>query len=108
MRPKQPRPNFTAIRVSFIHRLCSIDYLLAYGKCGEDVSKHTTTRIVHDHRKLTKLQAKAMFVSDNFFLDESGTVSGYEVRMNKSIINDSKPVHISAAILQWSKILFIK
>ena len=80
----------------------------AYGKCGEDVTRHTTTRVVHTHTKLTKLQAKATFVSDNLFLDESGTVTGYEVRMNKTTIKDTKPVHISAAILQWSKILFIK
>ena len=80
----------------------------AYGKCGEDVTKHTITKTVHDHKKLTKLQAKARYVSDSMFLDETGTVSGYEVRMNKKTINDSKPVHISAAILQWSKILFIK
>ena len=52
--------------------------------------------------------AKALYVSDNVFVDENDTVTGYEVRMNKRVITDSKPVHVATAILQWSKILFIK
>ena len=72
------------------------------------MTKHTNTRIVLDHRKLSKLTAKATYVSDSHFVDENGDVMGYEVRMNKSRITDSKPVHVACAILQWSKILFIK
>ena len=72
------------------------------------MEKHTNTRIVTDTRKLTKLTAKATFVSDTEFFDEHGDVTAYEVRINKKRIIDSKPVHIASAILQWSKILFIK
>ena len=72
------------------------------------MTKHTNTKIVLDHEKLRKLTAKATYVSENEFIDENGVVTGYEVRMNKTQITDSKPVHIACAILQWSKILFIK
>ena len=88
--------------------MLNLKQFLGYGKCGEDVTRHTSTHICHEQSQLDKLIAKATFVSENEFVDESGDVKGYEVRMNKTQITDSKPVHIATAILQWSKILFIK
>ena len=40
--------------------------------------------------------------------DETEEWCGSEVQMNKRTITDSKPVHFSAAILQWSKLLFLR
>ena len=56
---------------------------------------------------IQKLMAKALYVSDSVFVDENDSVTGYEVRLNKRTVTDSKPVHVATAILQWSKILFI-
>ena len=82
--------------------------LLGYGKCGEDVTRHTSTRIVTDDVKLHKLMAKPLFVKEDELVDEFQEVAGYEVTMNKKMITDTKPVHFSAAILQWSKFLFLE
>ena len=72
------------------------------------MTRHTSIHIAHDQTQYKKLMAKALYVSDSVFVDENDTVTGYEVRMNKRVITDSKPVHVATAILQWSKILFIK
>ena len=58
--------------------------------------------------KLKKLMAKPQFVKEDEIVDEFHDVAGYEVTMNKKVITDTKPVHFSAAILQWSKLLFLE
>ena len=40
--------------------------------------------------------------------DEDDQLACYIVKMDKKKITDSKPVHIGIAILQWSKVLFIR
>ena len=40
--------------------------------------------------------------------DETEEWCGSEVQMRKRSITDSKPVHFATAILQWSKLLFLK
>ena len=52
--------------------------------------------------------AKPQFVKEDEIVDEFHDVAGYEVTMNKKVITDTKPVHFSAAILQWSKLLFLE
>ena len=64
--------------------------------------------MVHDPEDLRKLDAKAFYRGFEEFVEESGDISGYEVKMAKRSTSDSKPVHVAVAILQWSKILFIK
>ena len=81
---------------------------LGYGKCGEDVTRHTTTQVVFDEEKLEKQSRKAFFVCDKEYCNEEGNVSGYEVKMRKRRIEDDKPIHVSLAILQWSKLLFLR
>ena len=54
------------------------------------------------------MDRKALFKGFQEYTDESGDISGYEVKMLKSSNNDSKPVHIAIAILQYSKVLFLK
>ena len=92
----------------FISLIVSINYHLAYGKCGEDISRHSSTQVVYDDQELRKLDRKALFKGFKEYTDESGDIAGYEVQMLKSTNNDSKPVHIAICILQWSKILFLK
>ena len=61
-----------------------------------------------DEAKLEKLTRKAFFVNENEFCNEEGEVTGYEVKMRKRKIHDDKPCHVSVAILQWSKLLFLR
>ena len=82
--------------------------ILGYGKCGENCTKHTSTEVVFEESKANKLGRKAFFVNEKEFCDESGDVKGYEIKMRKRTIYDDKPVHVAVAILQWSKILFLR
>ena len=96
--------------VSFHYSLKGLlnNLYLGYGKCGEDVTRHTTTQVVFDEEKLEKQSRKAFFVCDKEYCNEEGNVSGYEVKMRKRRIEDDKPIHVSLAILQWSKLLFLR
>ena len=70
--------------------------------------RHTNSQIVYDEEKANKLSRKAFYVNENEFYDESGEIVGYEVKMRKRTVFDNKPIHVSCAILQWSKILFLR
>ena len=86
----------------------TVTFCSGYGKCGEDKTRHTTTTVVLDHKKLHKMMVKPFFKAEEEFIGEDGVLTGWEVESRKTIINDDKPVHVSAAILQWSKILLIE
>ena len=79
----------------------------SYGKCGEDKTRHTTTKVVFDDEKLNKLMVKPFFKDEQELVDEEGEVKGWEVESRKKTVFDDKPVHVSAAILQHSKVLFL-
>merc|ERR1711911_99133 len=79
----------------------------SYGKCGEDKARHTTTKVVFDNEKLNKLMVKPFFKDEQELVDEEGEVKGWEVESRKKAVFDDKPVHVSAAILQHSKVLFL-
>ena len=102
------------IRVSFVTFIIDLYEFqvlilnLGYGKCGEDCTRHTTTKIVFEEGKVDKLTRKAFFVTDNEYFNEEGEVTGWEVKMRKRKIHDDKPCHFSLAILQWSKVLFLR
>ena len=64
--------------------------------------------MVFDEEKLDKLERKAFFVCEKEYCNEAGDVTGYEVKMRKRRIEDDKPIHVSLAILQWSKLLFLR
>ena len=81
---------------------------LGYGKCGEDKTRHTTTTVALEHKRLHKLMVKPFFKAEEEFIGEDGILTAWEVESRKSTINDDKPVHVAAAILQHSKILFIE
>lgn len=54
------------------------------------------------------LSRKAFYVADNEYFNEEGEITGYEVKLRKRKIHDDKPCHVSLAILQWSKVLFLR
>ena len=101
-------------------------YCLGYGKCGEDVSRHIRTVVVTDEEKLMKLVAKPLFESEQAwiennvcatnritsihqeFYDEFKNLTAWEVKMKKRRIDDNKPITFSVAILQHSKLLFMR
>ena len=101
-------------------------YCLGYGKCGEDVSRHVRTVVVTEEEKLMKLVAKPLFESEQArienniyatyriasihkeFYDEFKNLTAWEVKMKKRRIDDNKPVIFSVAILQHSKLLFMR
>ena len=57
---------------------------------------------------MDKLTRKAFFVADNEYFNEEGEITGWEVKLRKRKIHDDKPCHFSLAILQWSKVLFLR
>ena len=103
-------------------------YCLGYGKCGEDVSRHIRTVVVTEEEKLMKLVAKPLFENEQawikndilyvsyrivFFIhkefyDEFKNLTAWEVKMKKRRIDDDKPITFSVAILQHSKLLFMR
>ena len=79
-----------------------------YGKCAEDVEKHSKLKVVFEADKLDKLQRSALCTSEHSIIDEDGEEVAHEVRMLKAKITDDKPLLYGLAILQWSKILFLR
>ena len=70
--------------------------------------KHTNTKIVTDEKKLDKLCRNPFYRIDKEVYDGDDDFACYIVKMDKKKIKDDKPVHIGVAILQWSKVLFIR
>ena len=70
--------------------------------------KHNDTRLVTDADRLEKLMKSPYFKESVEVLDETDDLACYKVKMVKKTIKDSKPVHVGVAILQWSKVLFIR
>ena len=70
--------------------------------------KHTDTKLVTEVQDLERLNNNPFFRCDKEVYDESNRLACYLVKMDKNKITDSKPVHIGVAILQWSKVLFIR
>ena len=61
-----------------------------------------------DDTKLEKCTRKPLFISAPALMNEEEDITGYEVLMKKKKIVDDKPVHFGAAILQWSKVIFMR
>ena len=79
-----------------------------YGKCLEQVSKHKRTELKTDEKEAEALERKPFFVDFKEFLDENGDCEGWEITMRKRKTKDDKPVHLALAILQHSKLLFLR
>ena len=72
------------------------------------MTRHTRTKVVTDDTKLEKCARKPLFISESSLQNEEEFITGYEILMKKKRIVDSKPIHFGVAILQWSKILFMR
>ena len=79
-----------------------------YGKCLEQVSRHKRTVIVTDEDKAEELERKPFFVDFKEFVDENDECNAWEITMRKRKTKDDKPVHLALAILQHSKLLFLR
>ena len=80
----------------------------SYGKCGESMEKYRSTVVTNDLTKYFKLLRSPLFTSAEDILDENEEIVGYEITSLPSTATDNKPVHVSVAILQHAKILFLR
>ena len=79
-----------------------------YGKCAEKVEKHTDTGLYPPDHDIAKLIKQLLYKDHVVIQNEEGEAGATEVTCDKSSIEDEKPVHIGVAILQWSKVLFLR
>ena len=80
----------------------------SYGKCGESVEKYRDTIISNDQEKCLLKQRSARFKSSDAIVYEDGEEIALELSNLPAKSNDDKPVHVSVAILQHAKILFLR
>ena len=79
-----------------------------YGKCAEDVEKHTNTTLLPAGYDLSKYLKRALYKDHVVIQNEEGEAGATEVTCGRKTIEDSKPVHVGVCILQWSKLIFLK
>ena len=78
-----------------------------YGKLGESVKKYTKTKLVDDKR--LKIDQKSAFFKDAHpLVDEEGEHEICEVDMQPKSVIDNKPLPMAVAILQNSKLHFLR
>lgn len=78
-----------------------------YGKLGESVKKYTRTKLVSDER--LKIDIKSAFFKDFHPLStEDGEHEISEVNMQPKSVTDDKPLPMAVAILQLSKLHFLR
>ena len=63
---------------------------------------------MYNDEQLSKQMVKPFFKDETELVNEDGEVTGWEVESRKRSIQDDKPVHLAAAILQHSKVLFLE
>ena len=85
-----------------------IDRYLAYGKCAEDVTKYRNTIVTADVNRYEKYRRMPRCLNELEMTSTDDDFCAYEIQMKKTKVNDSKPVHIGVAILQHSKLLFLR
>ena len=64
--------------------------------------------MVTDEKDFEKHRRNPFFRHDDEVYDENNNLACYMVKMDRKKIKDSKPVHMGVAILQWSKVLFVR
>ena len=74
---------------------------------GEAVARYRQTKITTDDTKALNKTLSALCKSDDHLMAE-GEIIGHEISSLKSTQDDDKPVHIAVAILQNSKLLFLR
>ena len=78
-----------------------------YGKFIEDPTRYGSN-ILTEATKLKKYAVKPLFENFVELALEDGTAEIIEIKMKKAKVTDDKPIVIGLAILQLSKLLFIK
>ena len=85
-----------------------IKLFVAYGKCAEDVTRYRNTIVTADFDRYRKYKRMARCLNETELISADDEFCAYEVSMKKSKVTDSKPVHLGVAILQHSKLLFLR
>ena len=80
----------------------------SYGKMGESYSKYRDTKIVFDAKSFYKHTESPLFKCQNEVMTEDQDFWCRELSKLPKKTTDNKPVHLSVAILQHAKILFLK
>ena len=78
-----------------------------YGKLGESVKKYTRTKLVDDKRLKTDIKS-AFFKDFHPLTTEDGEHEICEIDMQPKCVTDDKPLPMAVAILQHSKLHFLK
>ena len=84
-----------------------IKFFSGYGKLGEAVERHSVT-LIGDERKLVKESKTAFYKHSTALSMENGESSCIEIECTKKRINDDRPIALAVAILQYSKLLFLR
>ena len=72
------------------------------------VERHTDLKVCNTDKEVALLERSPLCKQKNEICDEDGEEIAVEVIMKKKKIKDNKPITFGLAILQWSKLLFIK
>ena len=80
----------------------------AYGKCAEDVTKYRNTIVTADKERYRKYKRMPRCLNETELNSAEDSFCAYEIQMKKTKVKDSKPVHLGVAILQHSKLLFLR
>lgn len=80
----------------------------SYGKTGEVVSRHRETKIFTDESKRVKYYRSPLFRHESVIESEDPDFWCCEISSDKKTIKDDKPIAINVAILQYSKLHFLR
>ena len=80
----------------------------SYGKMGESVERYRKTQLYTDDKAVVRAKRSALVKSSNELFTENGKQVGHELSKLKSRVDDTKPVHVAVAILQYAKLLFLR
>ena len=116
--PNSLRQSFLVMQVSNWCTQCThtrtyshIVYIitsLGYGKQAENVAKHRNINLYTELDELVKDERSPFFKKMTEIYNESDDIACYMTNLTKAVVKDNKPVHIGVAILQWSKLLFLR
>ena len=72
------------------------------------MAKHRENNLYTKLEELKLDERSPFFRKTTEVLDEDDELACYLTNLTKGVVSDNKPVHIGVAILQWSKLLFLR
>ena len=72
------------------------------------MAKHRDTNLYTSLDELAEDERSPFFRKTSEVMDENGEIACYMTNLTKADVSDNKPCHIGVAILQWSKLLFLR